>query len=108
MAHTNDDLSIGTTLIRQDNDGEPVECDVVVNFAATMTSPGWRGSYYEPPESAEFEIEFLGAAFDLPPGQTEPSDAPGPMTVIELATLEKWFDENEARAWECANDNKGV
>ena len=103
MARTNDDLSIGATLIRQDNEGQPVECDVSVKFAATMTSRGWRGSYWEPPEAAEFEIEFLGAELD-----GEPSDAPGPLTAIEVATLRKWFDENEARAWEAANDNKEI
>jgi hypothetical protein len=100
---TNDDLSIGTTLIRQTEEYGPVECDITVRFAATMTSRGWRGSYWEPPEAAEFEVEFIGAEFD-----GVPSDAPGPLTVIEIATLKRWFDENEAKAWECANDNKDI
>lgn len=101
---TNDDLRIGTTLIRQDNDGDPVACDVTVNFAATMTSRGYPAAWMEPAEAPEFEIEFLSAAFD----GAEPSDAPGPLTAIEVETLRKWFDENEKAAWECANDNRDI
>jgi hypothetical protein len=100
MSSTNDDLWLNTTLIRQDNDGLPVECDVAINYAATMTSRGWAGSWMEPPEAPEFEIEFLSAELD-----GVPDDAPGPLTTIEVETLRKWFDENEARAWERANDN---
>ena len=37
----NDDLWLSATLIRQDAAGEPVECDVAINYAATMTSPGY-------------------------------------------------------------------
>lgn len=101
--HTNDDLSIGTRLIRETEEYGPVACDVTVRFSATMTSKGWRGSYYEPPEAAEFEIEFLGAEFDGPH-----DDAPGPLTALEIKSLREEFEANEGRAWTVANDNKEV
>lgn len=96
----NDDLRLNTTLIRQDNDGAPVECDVAIRYAATMTHRGYPATWTEPAEGPEFEVEFLSAELD-----GIPDDAPGPLTVIEIETLRKWFDENEGRAWECANDN---
>ena len=97
---TNDDLWLGTTLIRQDAAGEPVECDVAINYAATMTSPGYPATWMEPAEGPEFEIEFLSAELD-----GIPEDAPGPLTAIETATLRKWFEEHESDAIERANDN---
>jgi hypothetical protein len=103
MARVNDDLWLNTTLIRQDNDGQPVECDVAINYAATMTHPGYPATWTDPAEAPEFEIEFIGAELD-----GDPCDAPGPLTVIEIAAMRKWFEENEARAWECANDNKEI
>jgi hypothetical protein len=97
---TNDDLWLSATLIRQDADGDPVECDVVVNYAATMTSPGYPQTWMEPGEGPEFEIEFLSAELD-----GIPHDAPGPLTAIETATLRKWFEDHEGDAIERANDN---
>lgn len=96
---TNDDLWLGTTIVRQTDEYGPVECDVAINYAATMTSPGYPATRMEPAEGPEFEIEFLGAEIEVN------DDAPGPLTVIEMATLRKWFEANEARALECANDN---
>ena len=88
---TNDDLWLSATLIRQDDEGEPVECDVAINYAATMTSPGYPATWMEPAEGPEFEIEFLSAELD-----GIPDDAPGPLTAIEIETLRKWFERTKA------------
>jgi hypothetical protein len=97
---TNDDLRINTTLVRQTAEYGPVECDVTIHYAATMTHRGYPATWTEPAEGPEFEIEFLGAEFD-----GAPDDAPGPLTTIEIETLRQWFEEHEMRAIECANDN---
>jgi len=100
------DLYLCTTLVRQDNDGDPVEVDAIVYFEARMTSRGCRAQTYGDPsgcypaEPAEFEITFASADLDgIPHG------APGPITAIETETLRTWFDAHENEAWECANDN---
>lgn len=94
------DLYLCTTLERTDADGEPVETDVIVYFEARMTSPGWRGTYWEPPSSPDYETTFAGADVDGTPGDGQP-----PLTEIEIATLRAWFDQQSDAAWECANDN---
>ena len=94
------ELYLTTTLVRQDNDGDSVEVDAIVYFEARMTDPGYRGSYYQPPEAPEYEVTFNSADLD-----GIPHDAPGPITVLETETLRTWFDTQEQAAWECANDN---
>lgn len=93
----NDELFLCTRIVRDE-----VEYDVTVDFAATMIHPGYPATRDEAGEAAEFLVEFLAARFD------DPSDAPGPLTEIEHATLRKWFDEHEGQAWECANDNREI
>lgn len=100
------ELYLTTTIVRQDNDGDPVECDAIVYFDAVMTSPyrPEQGPSYasggQPAEGPEYDLTFSEAALD-----GEPSDAPGPLTVIETAQLRTWFDAHEREAFECANDN---
>jgi hypothetical protein len=97
-----------TTIVRQDNDNQPVECDAIVYFDAVMTSPyrPEQGPSYasggQPAEGPEYDLTFSSADLD-----GEPSDAPGPLTAIETAQLQTWFDERkqQAAAFECANDN---
>jgi hypothetical protein len=94
------ELYLCTTLIRQDNGGEPVECDAIVYFEARMTSPGYRATWTDPAAGPEYECTFSSADLD-----GIPSDAPGPLTATETQTLRTWFDAQEHAAWECANDN---
>lgn len=94
------ELYLTTTLLRQDNAGEPVEVDAIVYFEARMTDPGYRGSYYQPPEAPEYAITFNSADLD-----GIPHDAPGPITTLETETLRAWFARHRSEATECANDN---
>jgi hypothetical protein len=94
------DLYLCTTLVRQDNAGDPVEIDAIVYFEARMTSPGYRATYMQPGEGPEYECTFNSADLD-----GIPHDAPGPLTVLETATLRTWFDTQGRAATECANDN---
>ena len=94
------DLSLFTTLIRQDNGGTPVVYDAIVHFEAEMTAPATRQTRTDPAWPAEFEVTFDRAELDV-----DPADAPEPLTAIEIETLRAWFAANEAKALECANDN---
>lgn len=94
------DLCLGTTLTRVDPDGDPVPCDVVVYFDVASYTPGARATWTDPGWGPEYEFSFRSAEFD-----GEPDDAPGPLTAIEIATLQAWFDANHSGATECANDN---
>jgi hypothetical protein len=95
-----DGLYLCTTLTRQTPEYGPVTCDVVVYFQVDGYVPGRRETRSDPGWGAEYGLAFIGADFD-----GEPSDAPGPLTAIETATLREWFDKNHARAADHANDN---
>lgn len=94
------ELYLCTTIIRQDNEGAPVECDVIVYFEARMTARGCAPSWTDPGWAPEYECTFRSADLD-----GLPHDAPGSLTEIETTTLRAWFDTQGAEAWECANDN---
>ena len=94
------ELYLCTTIVRQDADGDPVECDAIVYFDAHMTARGGRATWTDPGWAPEYECTFRSADLD-----GEPSDAPGPLTAIEIETLRAWFDAQADAAWECANDN---
>jgi hypothetical protein len=101
------ELYLCTTIVRQDNDGDPVEADVIVYFDARMTSPGCKAQTYGDPsncwpaEAPEFELTFSEVEFDGGP----PDDAPASLTAIETAQLREWFAQQHRAAFECANDN---
>ena len=94
------DLYLCTTIVRQDNDGEPVECDAIVYFEARMTARGGRATWTDPGWAPEYECTFSAADLD-----GIPHDAPGPLTTLETERLRAWFDTQDQAAWECANDN---
>lgn len=94
------ELYLCTTLVRDTVEHGRIEVDAIVYFDARMTGPGYRGNYYHPPESPEYECTFSTADLD---GAND--DAPGPLTAIEVQTLRTWFEKQDRAAYECANDN---
>ena len=102
-------LSLGTTITRTDSEGDAVECDAVITFTVESYTPGCPAVRYQPngdpgwpAEGAEYEFAFDGAELE-----SEPDEAPGPLTDAELLTLRAWFQNHHAEACEAANDNYG-
>jgi hypothetical protein len=98
-------LTLGTTILRTDADGDTVECDVAVHFTADCTSPGYPATRTDPGEGPEHECQFDGAELDGVPGKLTDAE-PDKLTDAELGTLRTWFEANHDKAHEAANDNR--
>jgi hypothetical protein len=92
-------MHLWTTIERPDECGDPVEHDVKVEFTAHQTVAASRACWDDPGYPAEYDITFEGAAFDRAniPG--------GPLTEAELVTVKTWFQANDDKVWQAANDN---
>lgn len=99
---------LGTTLKRKDPDTHDIfDVDIVIDYDATMTDPGYRGSRDEPGYGPEWEFTITKIDLDLGDHHT-PSDLAevgGPLTPKEKATIEQWFYHNQERATEIASNN---
>jgi hypothetical protein len=99
-------LTLGTTLIRPDADGDPEEYDVLISFEVDSYTPGYPARIYGDPgdcypgEAADYEFAFLGAAFDPPDAEA------APLTEAEIVTLKAWFAANHDRACDEAESNE--
>jgi hypothetical protein len=89
-------LGLYTTIVRIDEDGDPIECDAVVHFTVESFTPGYPATRTDPAEGPEIEVAFESAELDGHPGK---------LTDAELSTLRTWFDAHHEQAWDCANDN---
>lgn len=98
-------LSLNALLTRTGPDGIPDEYGCTIQFIAVCVSPGcpanrWGAS----PHNAwadEYEFEITAIYFE----DGEPADAPGPLTIPEMATLTAWFDAHyELAAVEAAGN----
>lgn len=93
---------MGTTLVRHKGTPDEEKVDVWIEFTGTMVSPGYAGDRYDPPHGPEWEFEINNIEMDLPRGVK-----PGPgdeLTPDEKAEVTAWFDANQDRAEEVAND----
>jgi hypothetical protein len=91
-------MHIWTTIERTDEDGDPVEHEVKVEFTAYCTCPASKACWDDPGWDAEYECSFESAEFDREPEG-------GKLTDAELATLRTWFVHNHDKASDAANDN---
>lgn len=91
-------LTLSTTILRTDADGDTIECDVAVHFSATCVNPGYRATQTDPGEGPEYECLFEGAEFD----GGGPDDE---LTPDELERMRTWFATRGDAASEAANDN---
>jgi hypothetical protein len=79
-------------------DGETIQLDVWIDFTATCVGVGYKGDYYQPPESPEFELEINEIIFDLPRGCTQEGVEGGPLTQLEIDEITAWFENQEIDA----------
>jgi hypothetical protein len=93
-------VELYTTILRTDADGDEVEHDVAIHFAATCTSRGYRATRTDPGDGPEYECVFEDAELDVKPRTTI-----APLTADELATLRTWFTANTDKVWQAANDD---
>ena len=101
--------SIGTTLQRE-FEGEPVTLDILVWFDATSYTPGCpmvhtqrNGDPGWPAEPAEYEFAISAIQIDGSPTD----DASWPLTDAERARVSAWFENNQDRASQIADENDG-
>lgn len=72
--------------------------DVWIEFEVTNYTPGNAGDYWNPPESSEYEFNFISVEFD-------PKEEPVPEEIRN--DIEDWFNtsaEAYHRAFEVAED----
>lgn len=91
-------LHLYTTVPRLNASGEPLDCEVNVSFVATTHGRYHPATRTDPAEYPEVEIAFDGAELD---DKREP-----PLTPAELHHVELWFETQQAKAVEVANDNQ--
>lgn len=93
---------IFTTIERPDENGDPTEHEVAIEFSSHCTLKASKACWDDPGFAAEYDCIFEHAQFA---DRFAPKDK---LTDAELATVRTWFQSNAAddRIWEAANDNE--